>query len=236
MNKKIINGVLAVCAILLLWICWRSIADDQDFNADVEYRESIIKARLLDIRDAEEAYKQQNPEGAYCSDWDVLTEFVKNGKLPTVIKEGVLSDEQMEKGLTESKAADIVRRGNAAEIAANGLQGFKRDTVWVSLYDSLFAAKGLNVDSMRYIPFSDCESAAADTFEIVACPNTTKSGAIQQVMECNAPFSSYLKGMGKRGKRAIVNRTQEAEEKGAYAGLKIGEAGNGWNNNAGNWE
>ena len=63
-----------------------------------------------------------------------------------------------------------------------------------------------------------------------------KSGAIQQVMECNAPFSSYLKGMGKRGKRAIMNRTQEAEEKGAYAGLKIGEAGNGWNNNAGNWE
>ena len=148
----------------------------------------------------------------------------------------IQSDEQMEKGLTESKAAAIVRSGDMAAIKANGLEGFKRDTIWVSLYDSLFASKGINPDSLRYIPFSDCDGEQADTFEIIACPNTMKSGAIQQVMECNAPFSSYLKGMGKRGKRAIMNRTQEAEEKGAYAGLKIGEAGNGWNNNAGNWE
>ena len=236
MNKKIINTVLALCVFFLVLICWRSIADDQDFNADVEYREAQVKARLLNIREAEEAYKLQNEEGAYCSDWDVLIDFVKNGKLPTVIKEGVLSDEQMEKGLTESKAAAIVRSGDMAAIKANGLEGFKRDTIWVSLYDSLFASKGINPDSLRYIPFSDCDAEQADTFEIIACPNTMKSGAIQQVMECNAPFSSYLKGMGKRGKRAIMNRTQEAEEKGAYAGLKIGEAGNGWNNNAGNWE
>ena len=236
MNKKIINTGLALCVLLLVFICCRSIADDQDFNADVEYREAQVKARLLNIREAEEAYKLQNEEGAYCSDWDVLIDFVKNGKLPTVIKEGVLSDEQMEKGLTESKAAAIVRSGDMAAIKANGLEGFKRDTIWVSLYDSLFASKGVNPDSLRYIPFSDCDAEQADTFEIIACPNTMKSGAIQQVMECNAPFSSYLKGMGKRGKRAIMNRTQEAEEKGAYAGLKIGEAGNGWNNNAGNWE
>lgn len=236
MNKKIINAVLALCVFFLAVICWRSIADDQDFNADVQEREALVKARLLNIREAEEAYKLQNPDGAYCADWDELIAFVKNGKLPTVIKEGVLSDEQMEKGLTEAKAAAIVRSGDASAIAANGLQGFKRDTIWVSLYDSLFAAKGVNADSLRYIPFSDSDGDKADEFEIIACPNTTKSGAIQQVMECGAPYSSYLKGMGKRGARAIMNRTQEAEEKGAYAGLKIGEAGNGWNNNAGNWE
>ena len=229
--KKGINVILGVCALLLLFICWRSIQDDQDFNADVLARENVVKARLLDIRDAEEAYKLQDPEGAYCADWNVLTNFIKTGKLPTVVKEGVLSDAQMEKGLTEAKAAAIVRTGNVALIAANGLQGFRRDTVWVSLYDSLFAKKHLNVDSLRYIPFAE-----GDTFEIVAIPNTTKSGAIQQVMECNAPYSSFLKGMGKRGRRAITNMTQDAEDKGAYPGLKIGEAGNGWNNNAGNWE
>ena len=57
-----------------------------------------------------------------------------------------------------------------------------------------------------------------------------------QVMECNAPDSSFLKGMGKAGKRLIYNRAEEADAKGAYAGLKIGEAGSNWNNNAGNWE
>lgn len=229
--KKTINAVLAVCALLLLFITWRSIADDQDFNAEVESREAVVKERLLQIRDAEEAYKMQNAEGAYCADWNTLIEFIKNGKLPVVIKEGVLSDKQMESGLTEASAARIVNSGNQAAIAANGLQGFRRDTTWVSLKDSLYKGLNINFDSLRYIPFAE-----GDTFALVACPNVTKSGAIIQVMECDAPFSSYLKGMGKRGNRMIYNRTKEAEDKGVYPGLKIGEAGDGWNNNAGNWE
>jgi hypothetical protein len=229
--KKVINAVLTVCVVLLAIICWRSIQDDINFDSDVAYREAHVKARLLQIKAAEEAFKQQNPEGAYCSDWNVLTEFVKNGQLPIIIKEGVLSDEQMEKGLTESKAAEIINSGDAKKISEFKLEGFRRDTVWVSLKDSLYKGQNLNIDSMRYIPFSE-----GDTFEIIACPNTTKSGAIIQVMECNAPIASYLKGMGKLGDRMIKNKTIEADEMGRYAGLKIGEAGDGWNNNAGNWE
>ena len=229
--KKVINLVLGICAVALLFICWRSIADDQDFNAEVAAREAVVKARLLEIRDAEEAFKNQHPDGEYCADWDVLIAFVKSGKLPIVMKQGTLSDEQMDKGLTERKAADIVNSGDQAAIIANGLQDFRRDTVWVSLQDSLYKKDGFVADSLRYIPFS-----GGDTFEIIACPNTTKSGAIIQVMECNAPYESYLKGMGKRGARLIYSNKEAAEAKGAYPGLKIGDAGNGWNNNAGNWE
>lgn len=229
--KKVINTVLAVCVVLLAVICWRSIQDNINFDEDVAYRETQVKARLLQIKAAEEAYKQQDVEGAYCADWDVLTDFVKNGKLPVVIKEGVLSDEQLEKGLNESKAAAIINSGDAQAIAEYKLQGFRRDTVWVSLIDSLYRGMNLNVDSMRYIPFSE-----GDTFEIIACPNTTKSGSIIQVMECNASIASYLKGMGKLGDRMIKNKIIESDERGTYAGLKIGEAGDGWNNNAGNWE
>ena len=147
------------------------------------------------------------------------------------MKQGVLSDEQMDKGLTESKAAEIVNSGDQAAIIANGLQNFRRDTVWVSLKDSLYNYEGFVADSMRFIPFSE-----GDTFELIACPNTTRSGSIIQVMECNAPDSSFLKGMGKQGDRLIYNRSEEANAKGAYPGLKIGDAGNNWNNNAGNWE
>ncbi len=229
--KKLINAVLAVCALLLCVICWRSIQDDIDFDKDVAYREAQVKARLLQIKDAEEAYKQQHPEGAYCADWDVLIDFIKNGKLPVVLKEGVLSDEQMEKGLTEAKAAEIINSGDAAAIAEYKLEGFKRDTMWVSLVDSLYKDMNLNIDSMRYIPFS-----GGDTFEIIACPITTKSGTINQAMECNAHIASYLKGMGKLGDRLIKNTIILAEEMGNYPGLRIGQAGNGWNNNAGNWE
>ncbi|MBR6698679.1 MAG: hypothetical protein IKL71_01485 [Bacteroidaceae bacterium] len=229
--KKTINAVLAVCALILAVLCWRSIQDDINFDKEVAYREALVKAKLLQIKDAEEAYKQQHHEGAYCADWDVLTEFVRNGRLPVVIKEGVLSDEQMEKGLTEAKAAAIINGGDAKAIAEYKLEGFRRDTIWVSLIDSLYKGQAFNVDSLRYIPFAE-----GDTFEIIACPNTTKSGAIIQVMECNAPISSYLKGMGKLGDRMIKNTNIESEETGRYAGLRIGEAGNGWNNNAGNWE
>ena len=41
--------------------------------------------------------------------------------------------------------------------------------------------------------------------------------------------------MSKLGDRMIKNTMVEAEEMGKYAGLKIGEACNCWNNNAGNW-
>ena len=228
--KKGINVILGICAVGLLFVCWRSIRDTEDFDATVAARENVVKARLMEIRSAEEAYKAQH-DGVYCSDWSVLINFVKNGKLPVIMKQGVLTEDQMEKGLTESKAAAIVNSGDQAAIAANGLQNFRRDTIWVSLQDSLYNYEGFEADSMRYIPFSQ-----GDTFELVACPNTTPPGSIIQVMECNAPDSSFLKGMGKAGNRLIYNRNEEANAKGAYAGLKIGDAGNNWNNNAGNWE
>ena len=227
--KKVINAILGVCVVGLLFICYRSIKDTENFDATVAARENVVKARLMQIRDAEEAYKAQH-EGVYCADWNVLIDFVKNGKLPFVKKQGVLTEDQMNKGLTESKAAAIVNSGDQAAIAAAGLQHFVRDTVWVSLIDSLYG-EGFVADSLRYIPFAE-----GDTFEIIACPNTTRSGTIIQVMECNAPDSSFLKGMGKPGQRLIYNRAEEANAKGAYAGLKIGDAGNNWNNNAGNWE
>ena len=228
--KKGINVVLGICAVGLLFICWRSIRDTEDFDATVAARENVVKARLLEIRSAEEAYKAQH-DGVYCADWSVLINFVKTGKLPVIMKQGVLTEDQMEKGLTEAKAAAIVNSGDQAAIVANGLQNFKRDTIWVSLKDSLYKYEGFEADSLCFIPYSE-----GDTFELIACPNTTRSGTIIQVMECNAPDSSFLKGMGKAGKRLIYNRNEEANAKGAYPGLRIGDAGNNWNNNAGNWE
>jgi len=227
--KKIFNVLLALCVVGLLFICWRSIQDDIDFQKEVTVRENAVKARLLQIRAAEEEYKLQSEEGYYCDSLWKLVEFVKNGRIPKIVKEGVLSDEQMEKGLTEVKAAAIVNSGDAAAIAANGLEGFRRDTTWVNLSDSLFGP-GFNADSLRYIPYAE-----GDTFQLQSFTNLTRSGTIQYVMECCAPDSSFLKNMGRQGDRLIVNRKQLADDMGAYPGLKIGDLNN-WNNNAGNWE
>lgn len=151
--KKVINLILGICVAGLLFICWRSIKDTEDFDATVAARENVVKARLMEIRSAEEAYKAQH-DGVYCADWSELIKFVKEGKLPVVMKQGLLTEDQMNKGLTEAKAAAIVNSGDAAAIAANGLQGFKRDTIWVSLQDSLYNYEGFVADSLRYMPSS----------------------------------------------------------------------------------
>ena len=226
--KKVFNALLALCVVGLLFICWRSIQDDIDFGKEVTERENAVKARLLQIRAVEEEYKLQN-EGMYCDSLWKLVEFARNGRIPKIVKEGVLSDEQMEKGLTEKSAAAIVNSGDAAAIAANGLQNFRRDTTWVNLCDSLFGP-GYNADSLRYIPYAE-----GDTFLLQSFTNLTRSGTIQYVMECCAPDASFLKNMGRNGDRLIVNRRQLADDMGNYPGLKIGDLSN-WNNNAGNWE
>ena len=93
------NLILGICAVGLLFICWRSIRDTEDFDAEVAARENVVKARLMEIRSAEEAYKAQH-DGEYCADWTVLINFVKNGKsfvsaalfsvfLPEIIKGNV---------------------------------------------------------------------------------------------------------------------------------------------------
>ncbi len=226
--KKVFNALLALCVIGLLFICWRSIQDDIDFKKEVTIRENAVKARLLQIKAAEEEYKLQH-EGLYCDSLFKLIDFVKTGRIPKIVKEGVLSDEQMEKGLTEAKAAAIVNSGDQKAIEANGLQNFRRDTTWVILSDSLFG-EGFNADSLRYIPFAE-----GDTFQLQTFTTMTRSGTIQYVMECAAPDASFLKNMGRNGDRLIVNRRQLADDMGNYAGLKIGDLYN-WNNNAGNWE
>ena len=148
--KKGINVILGICVVGLLFICWRSIKDTENFDATVAARENVVKARLMEIRSAEEAYKAQH-DGEYCADWSVLIDFVKHGKLPIIMKQGLLTEEQMDKGLTESKAAAIVNSGDQAAIIANGLQNFRRDTVWVSLQDSLhplLAGRHLRADCL----------------------------------------------------------------------------------------
>ncbi|MBQ8968686.1 MAG: hypothetical protein IJ064_03000 [Bacteroidaceae bacterium] len=247
MKRQFVNVILAICAVGMLYICYHSIADQQDFEAEVKQREADVKARLMEIKDAENAYKEQH--GEFCGNWDSLIVFIKEGKLPTVVKQGILTEAQMEKGLTEAKAAAIVNSGNQAEIAANGLQGFRRDTTWVSLIDSLYynnperikyyknKNSKFNPDEIRYIPYSDVKDGQKKEFELIATQGKTKSDIWIPVMECSAEFETYLSGNSKLWAREAANQREKAEGLNNFPGLCIGKAsGSDWNNNAGNWE
>ena len=87
-----------------------------EFNEEKDLRENAIKERLIDIRKAQIEYK--NKYKGHAANFDELAKFLKDDKLPFLIKEGVLTDEQLEKGMTEKEA---VKKGL-----------IKRDTVWVT--------------------------------------------------------------------------------------------------------
>ena len=111
MNKIIVNSILALLTVGLAWACFWSIYSDISFDEERALREKAVKARLLQIKDAEELYKKTY--GEYVGTLDSLIDFVKNGKaVAKIIKEGELSDDQLEAGMTEREAArqGLIRR------------------------------------------------------------------------------------------------------------------------------
>lgn len=122
--KTVINVVLCVCAVALAWICIRSIKDEQSGEEQLKVRKDAVIKRLLDIKKAEEAYKEQhdtlvtylNEEGerdslrmgAFAETFDELIDFLKTGKKPNVVKQGQLCEELQRAGWTDKKVADLI--------------------------------------------------------------------------------------------------------------------------------
>jgi hypothetical protein len=113
------------------------------------------------------------------------------------------------------------------EIKALALGIIKRDTVRVSVKDSLFPAN-YPVDSLSFIPFID----GLESFEMGAGVVETGSGVKVQVFEAKVHNNIYLKGLEAQEIINLNDKTQKLER---YPGLKVGSLEEA-NNNAGNWE
>lgn len=227
--KTVINIVLAACVAGLIYVCYGSIMGPIQFEEMRKSREKEIIARLIDIRKAQIEYRGLN-NGVYTASFDTLIDFVKNGKLPFVMKEGALSDAQLEAGMTERKAMAIINKakasGNFKEVEKEGLQNFKRDTMWVAVIDTIYG-KGFNADSMRYVPFGN-----GAQFEMVTRDDTTKIGAPLRLFQAQTPYTVYLSELNKQ---ELLNVIDIQSKLGKYCGLRVGDIENP-NNNAGNWE
>ena len=109
------------------------------------------------------------------------------------MKVGQLTDDQLESGLTEKKAMAIINKakktGKYDEVKKNGLENFKRDTMWVAVMDTIYP-KGFNADSMKYIPYGN-----GAIFEMNVKNDTAKSGAPVYLFEVKAPYETYLGGL-----------------------------------------
>ena len=140
--------------------------------------------------------------------------FLNTDKLPFLIKEGVLTDEQLEKGMTE------------AEAVKKGL--IRRDTMWVLAKDTLLG-KNYDVAAMRYVPAVPGEKI---TFKMDTATLKSGSGYEIKVFACEVPYKEYLRDMDAQ---LTYNLIDKAEKQGKFPGLRVGSLEE-INNNAGNWE
>ena len=249
MKKSIVNGLLVLCTLGLAVACYMSIYNDIAFDEEKAAREQLVIARLMDIRNAEEQYKMTF--GEYCGTIDSLIDFVKNGKtVDKIIKDGELTDDQLEAGMTEREAV------------AKGI--IKRDTVWMTAAEKLGIA---NPDSMKYVPIG---RPADGTFFVVQSTfdpsvfDTVYQGVIElrkkaafnmksnefdMMVEFRARLDDYMDGMSEKKiknmkselKKRHKNRAElmldnEDQTEGEWYGLRIGDLEDANNKMAGNWE
>ncbi|MGB4413980.1 MAG: hypothetical protein WBI53_03730 [Paludibacter sp.] len=228
-SMKTIIKILLVASIgLLSYFCVMSILTPIKFDETKTAREKEIIQRLIDIRTAEVEYKTQ--KGAYTDNFDELIKFLKSSKKKTVLKEGSLSDKQLEAGLTEKMAAKIVRSGNRSEIIAKGLENFRRDTAYLDMIESIFPQKytAETIDQIAIIPYSNNER-----FELKVNNEYYNATKIKiPLFEASAHFKTYLYDLNRQELLNIIDVQTKLEK---YPGLKVGSIEEP-NNNAGNWE
>ena len=227
--NTVINLVLAACVVGLVYICYGSIMGPIQFDKEKAIREKAIIERLINIRKAQMEYRTMH-KGAYTKSFDTLIAFVKTAKLPFVKKEGALTDAQLESGMTEKKAMEIINKAKKTnkwdEVKKEGLENFRRDTMWVAVMDTIFP-KGFNADSLAFVPYGN-----GAKFEMETRSDTTKSGAPLNLFQAQVSYDVYLKGINDQELRNLKDLQGKL---GKYLGLRVGDIEQP-NNNAGNWE
>ena len=226
--KNLLKVLLIAVVAGLAYISYRSIMDPIEFSEVRAEREKQIVARLIDIRTAQIEYRN-NHQGAYADNFDSLIDFLKTAQMPIILKVGELDDAQLERGLTEDKALAMIKKaektGKWAEIDKEGLRGFRRDTSWIALLDTIYP-KTFVADSLAYVPFGRGEK-----FELLTSCDTTKSGSAQYLFEARTPYETYLQDLNEQ---ELANLKYQMKKMDRYCGLKVGDVENP-NNNAGNW-
>lgn len=208
--KTVFNVLLVLCVVGLAYVSYQSIMGPIEFDNEKTTREKAIIKRLIDIRNAEVAWADAHNRH-YTADFDSLIDFVKNAKTKEIKKEGVLTDEQLEAGMTEQKAVKL------------GL--IKRDTMLVSVAENL---KIQDIDKLAEIPFANGKKFKLETGSQV----NSKTNTTLYLFACSTEYDNYLSGLNDQ---ELSNLKDKATKGGKFPGLKVGDIDTP-NNNAGNWE
>jgi hypothetical protein len=136
--RIVINIFLLLATIGLVYLLYSSIQEPIQFKKERTRREEAVIARLMQIRTAQEAFRDIT--GGYAPTFDTLTEVLTKGKFKIISVIGDPDDPNFTGKITY-------------------------DTIFRPALDSI-KALGIDLDDIRYIPFSekkDVFELAADT-------------------------------------------------------------------------
>ncbi len=124
--RLVINLILAAIVVGLIWVLISSIREPIAFKAEKEKRERAVIDRLMDIRTAQEFYRDIT--GRFAPNFDTLNQVLRTGQFQIV---------------------SVI--GDPDDPAFTGVITY--DTTYQPAIDTV-RALGMNLDSLRFVPFS----------------------------------------------------------------------------------
>ena len=252
-TKIIITALLGVSVIFMAFICVNSVVTPIKFEEARVQREAKVINNLVSLRTAEAQFRLD--KGYFTADFDSLIDYLKTAPKKEVFKVGSLTEKQLENGMTETKAAKILERArlkaqrrmkyqgadslnllynyiweNDREVKAEGLQGFRRDTILTNMIQSLYKGQYTEetIGEIVYIPYTDNVKFEVETNN----GYTTSQGIKVPIFEIRAHYNTYLHDLNNQERVNLIDKEEKLEH---YPGLKVGSV-EAPNNNAGNWE
>ena len=242
--KIVIRVLLGVACFLLLFMAYRSVSGDIEFEREATMRDRAVIQRLVDIRTAQVAFRART--GTFTADLDELADFVKNGTVASIRSYGELTEAQLEAGMTVARAMEIINTGNRQAIeraglwdAANDRPQLIRDSIFTPVMQEIqaFARPGFNPTELPYVPFSEIVGQRA-RFEMAVDTLMTASGPLQ-VFEARTHFTTYLSDLDNRLLQQKIQRNRDRpgddDAPRRFPGMKVGSVTQVVNH-AGNWE
>jgi hypothetical protein len=210
--RRVIQILFVLVIIVLGYLIVESIMEPIRFNQEVEVRERATINRLIDIREAQKAYKDVYKK--YTGSFDTLIAFVDTGNFTVVKAIGDIPEEWLDELGFDKAREKALKEGVIS-----------RENTHVPVLDSLFYP-GFPTDSLRYVPYTE-----GVTFNMTSGELLTSSNLVVQVVEASCLYDDLLNGMDKQ---LVVNYKDERQKIVGFEGVKFGSMEEG--TLTGNWE
>ncbi len=198
--------------IILGYLIVESIMEPIKFNQEVEVREQATIQKLIDIREAQKAYKDIYKK--YTGSFDTLIAFIDTGNFTVIKAIGEIPEEWLEEMGFEKAREQALDEGLIT-----------REPSKVPVKDSLFTP-GFDANSLRQVPYTDQVEFNMESGELL-----TSSNLVVQVVEVFVMYDDLLAGMDRQ---LVVNYKDERDKIVGFQGLKFGSMEEG--TLTGNWE